>query len=1035
MKYKILLTLLPIILTATNIQAQYFGRNKPNYEQFDFKVLQTPHFELYHYLDNDAYVDHFVAQAEEWYLQHQVVLNNTITDRNPIILYANHADFQQTNTIGGSIGVGTGGVTEAFKNRVIMPIAMSNQQTHHVLGHEMVHAFQYNMIINGDSTSLRNLGNLPLWMVEGLAEYLSIGSVDAHTAMWMRDAVLHNDFPSLKDLKKPRYFPYRYGQMFWVFVTGLKGDDIIEPFFSATAKYGFDIACRNILGMDSKALSQLWKTTIEKHYQELIGGQKEFFVGKEIINNKNAGRLNIAPEISPNGRYVIFLSEKDAFGIDLFLADARSGEIIRKVASSNRSNHIDAFNYIESSGTWSPRSNQFAYVGVAQGNNVLLISDPKTGKTILESPITGVPAFSNPTWSPDGRSIVVCGLVNGQVDLYAFDVRSKKVTQLTDNAFTELHPSWSADGSRLLFATDELSMREQSRAYGKWHYNIAELQLSNGVIKNYSFFRGADNLNPEEDINGNIVFLSNRDGYRNLYRYEKESEQLYQLTDLITGISGITHYSPAFSIDRKRNRLVYTYFSSQGYRIYQAKAEDLLTIEVDPQAVDMSAATLPRINSRAVQVVDTLLANNTAGEAVAGGIPKQEVPFKSKFKLDYLGGGGGVGIGTNRTFGTTTGVAGGVDLMFSDILGNNQIFTSLAMNGELTDIGGVVAYINKKKRINWGVSLSHQPYRTINGVEFEALDTISIGGGEQAFVDRQSIFETRFFQEQLGVFGHFPLSTKIRVELKSSYSFYSGRIDRRDNFYRPNSFILVGQKRTKIADVPSFKIGQIEAALVGDNTSFGLTAPLNGHRYRLAIGRYFDEFKFTDVTADYRVYKFVRPVSFAFKATHYGRYGGNSEDLFPQYVGSPWFVRGLSSAAGQEIFLASGRSIKELTGSKIFATSAEIRLPLTGPEQIALIKSRTLFSDINFFIDGGVAWTKNEQLSGPIYTLGADGEPFINPLTGEPHEAYNAAKPVFSAGVSLRLNLFGALIVEPYYAWPLVKGTKAVFGINLIPGW
>jgi hypothetical protein len=49
--------------------------------------------------------------------------------------------------------------------------------------------------------------------------------------------------------------------------------------------------------------------------------------------------------------------------------------------------------------------------------------------------------------------------------------------------------------------------------------------------------------------------------------------------------------------------------------------------------------------------------------------------------------------------------------------------------------------------------------------------------------------------------------------------------------------------------------------------------------------------------------------------------------------------------------------------------------------------------------------------------------------------AYLEAKPVFTAGASLRINLFGALIVEPYYAFPLVKGTRGVFGLNLLPGW
>ena len=184
---------LALVMVGFSLEAQYFGRNKPNYETFEFEVLRSPHFTLYHYLRNEALAGQFLGQAEEWYSLHQHVLRDTIKESNPIVLFGNHADFQQTNTIGGNIGVGTGGVTEAFKNRVVMPIAMSNQQTHHVLGHELVHAFQYNMILNGDSTSMRNLGNLPLWMIEGLAEYLSIGGVDAHTAMWMRDAVLHDD--------------------------------------------------------------------------------------------------------------------------------------------------------------------------------------------------------------------------------------------------------------------------------------------------------------------------------------------------------------------------------------------------------------------------------------------------------------------------------------------------------------------------------------------------------------------------------------------------------------------------------------------------------------------------------------------------------------------------------------------------------------------------------------------------------------------------------------------------------------------------
>src|SRR5690606_6777364 len=181
---------------ATNVQAQYFGQNKMRYKSLKFSVYETPHFNLHYYVENDTLVRWLAKESEVWYELHQQVFRDTFLRRNPIILYANHPEFQQTTTVQGEIGVGTGGVTEAFKTRVVMPVMQINHQTRHVLGHELVHAFQYRILMEGgDSTRLENIGNIPLWMVEGMAEYFSIGKKDAFTAMWMRDAYLNNDIP------------------------------------------------------------------------------------------------------------------------------------------------------------------------------------------------------------------------------------------------------------------------------------------------------------------------------------------------------------------------------------------------------------------------------------------------------------------------------------------------------------------------------------------------------------------------------------------------------------------------------------------------------------------------------------------------------------------------------------------------------------------------------------------------------------------------------------------------------------------------
>ncbi|HEX5624705.1 MAG TPA: hypothetical protein VFX48_01710, partial [Saprospiraceae bacterium] len=212
-----------LMLLATDASAQYFGRNKPKYREFDFKLFETPHFSIYYYDLDSTVIRKYASWFENWYAAHSKVLGEKFVERNPVILYNNHGDFQQNTVISGNIDEGTGGVTEGLRNRIVLPVALTNDQSFHVIGHELVHAFQYNMILNGDSTSFESLQNYPLWIIEGLAEYLSKGRQDVHSSMWMRDAVWSDKLPPLNKMDRPEYFPYRYGQAFWSFFTGMFG--------------------------------------------------------------------------------------------------------------------------------------------------------------------------------------------------------------------------------------------------------------------------------------------------------------------------------------------------------------------------------------------------------------------------------------------------------------------------------------------------------------------------------------------------------------------------------------------------------------------------------------------------------------------------------------------------------------------------------------------------------------------------------------------------------------------------------------------
>src|SRR5699024_8145083 len=341
---------------------------------------------------------------------------DTFLRKNPIIFYNNHPEFQQTTAISGEIGVGTGGVTEAFKQRVVMPVMQINQQTRHVLGHELAHAFQYRIIMEGtDSTRLENIGNIPLWMVEEMSEYFSIAKKDAFTAMWMRDSYVNNDIPSMRQLTEEshNYFPYRYGQAFWAYVGSTYGDTAIMPFFIETAKHGYEYAVQKTFGYDARTMSTLWKNSIENSFRSLNKDTTSNPIGKPLLTPANSGNMNVSPAISPDGRYVAYMSEKDLFGIDLLLADAHTGEVIRKIGSRITNPDIDEFSFIESAGTFSPDGKRFAFSVFSKGKNKLMILNVETGKTSELITMGDITEFTNITWAPNGDVVAFSGLRNG----------------------------------------------------------------------------------------------------------------------------------------------------------------------------------------------------------------------------------------------------------------------------------------------------------------------------------------------------------------------------------------------------------------------------------------------------------------------------------------------------------------------------------------------------------------------------------------------------------------------------------------------
>ncbi len=696
----------PAVRTA---EAQYFGRNKVQYETFKFQVLHTDHFDVYFYPEEERAADQAARLAERWYARYTRFFGHELSTRQALILYASHSAFEQTNAIPGDLGEGTGGVTEALRRRIVLPLGISLAESDHVIGHELVHAFQYD-ITGGAGRGpggLPTATQMPLWFVEGMAEFLSLGPVDPHTAMWMRDAALRNKLPTFKQLDDPRFFPYRYGQALWVYIAGRWGDQTVVRLLRGVGRNG-DVtqAIVRDLGISGDSLVKAWRADLVAAYEPLRARTEEpARYGRQLIAGKSDETgLNVGPVVSPDGSRIVFYSARDLFSIEMFLWDAGTGQIVRRVTKTAVDPHFQSLEFINSAGSFDQTGRRFVFSALVDGRPVLDVIDVERGAVEREIPFPTLGEILHPAWSPDGRYVAFAAQAGGLTDLYLYDLEADSLRRLTNDAFADLEPAWSPDGRRLAFVTDRFSTDTVSLKAG--NYRLAVMDVESGRIEPLPSFDGAKNINPVWAPDGaNLYFLSDRGGVTNIYRLNLATGERTQVTNLLTGVTGITSLSPALSIARQTGRLVYSIYQAGNYAVYDADSASVLAGKPLLAAQAVSPAMLPPQNRQEGEL-ERLLGDARIGEDAAG--TTTVTPYRPRLALDYVAQ-PYLAVGADR-FGTFVG--GGVTLYWSDMLGDQNLATMLQIQGNFKNLAGLVAYQNTKRRLNWGVAVQQIPYIT-----------------------------------------------------------------------------------------------------------------------------------------------------------------------------------------------------------------------------------------------------------------------------------------------------------------------------------
>ena len=1010
------------MVAAAPASAQYFGRNKVQYRKLDFQILKTEHFDIYYYPEEREGISVAARMAERWHARLERILEHRLRGRQPLVLYGSHPDFEQTNAIGGELSEGTGGVTEPLRRRIVLPLGGPLADTDHVIGHELVHAFQFDITARPDAPPGQNgAERLPLWFIEGMAEYLSLGPVDPNTAMWMRDAAREVDdkhkLPSIDDLNNPKYFPYRWGQALWAYIGGRFGDDVIRRMLALAAAAGdYNVAFEKVLGVKNKELSADWQASIRDTYAPILARTTPpSEIGKAVIKGTNqiGSELNVGPAISPDGKQIAFLSERSVFSIDLFIADAATGKVVQKLTSTATDPHFSSIEFIYSAGAWDAASQRIAVATVASGRPALAIFSAETGSKQQEIPISDLDEVFNPTWAPDGHAICFTGMTRGLTDLFVYDLNASKLRRLTNDAFADLQPAWSPDGRKIAFATDRFSSRLDTLDIGP--YRLALIDPESGAIDEVRGFTEGKNINPQWTPDSrSLLFISDRDGIPNLYRVAIASGDLTQLTKVGTGLSGITISSPALSVASKAGVAAFS--------VYEGGKYDIYTIDATERAMPLSsasesAAALPPVNRKQSEV-QSLLANASFGLPAPTEYPSTD--YKPSLSLEGISQ-PSIAVGASR-YGAAIG--GGIAFQFGDMLGDHMLTTVVQVNSgtglsndfSFKNTAAEAVYFNAAHRVNWGLIGGQIPY--LSGGFASAVGTI---GGEPVQQDQTVIF--RQTEQSGAAVVAYPFNRAQRVELQGGVTRISFDQIVQTTLFSLNTGQLLADNTETTSLASPLTLGNTSAALVYDTSNFGATSPVAGQRYRLEAAPTFGSINFTNLLADYR--RYFMPVSFytfAARVLHYGRYGSGGQDprLFPLFLGYPNLVRGYdvgtfdaTDCVPTTPTASDCPSFDRLVGSRVLVGNLELRFPLLRPFGASQRMYGPVPVEVALFTDGGVAWNRGEK-------------PSI--LGGSRHG-------VSSAGVTFRVNVLGFAIGQFDFSHPFQRAGRGwIFQFNLSPG-
>ncbi len=899
-----ILTALIIFFFASSVQAQFvdFGRNKVHYSDFDWQILQTQHFQIYHYKEAKELAEIGAKYAEDAYAHLQQKFNHSLLDTVPLIFYASPLHFKQTNTTPGLIPDGVGGFFEFIKGRVVIPFEGSLYQFRHVIRHELTHVFMTSKIGNSLKLHGKSVGLMPpLWFIEGLAEFFST-EWDTQADMVIKDAVLSGYMVGLSNWERVygTFIMYKLGQRVLEYIAEQYGEEkvylLLENFWMDE---NFSNVMKYTIGKDYEEFDNEFLYYLEKHYYPQL---KDYDNPSQVSQNLHTESFAHKPTFySGNKKKEIYYIGNKTGYTSIFKITEGSNDGPELVIEGEKGDEFEEFHFFRT-GMDVSSSGVLAFVTQKGDADALHLYDTKREELISSFSFDELVGIGSPSWNADNKTIVFPATdFSGKNDIYILNTATNALKRLTNDYYDDRDPDISPDGRYIVFASDRTSFGiEQS-------YNLFLYSIEDESIDYLTVGKQIDHSPHFSPDGRNIIFTSDAAGPQNIwmmdlgeqFAVENQSKGANSVSNLVSvdyenlEMRQITNFITAAYDPRwaGKDKIVFSAFEKGGI--------DIRLLRDVKKNFDSS------LNVKKIDLKEK--GSNWSAEKIEAKSTKNSLNYQKRFSFDIAT----TALTVDPVFGANT---GGI-ISLSDLLGNERYYF-LVFNNSTGDaefwksFNIAISKVSVEKRMNYSYGVFH-----LSGRRYDLQD-----------------YNTSYYERSFGGYLSlaYPLSFFRRIEMTTGLS----QTIRNFEFYENNRSLLLSNYLSYIKD----------------NTLWGWMGPVDGERLNVTLGYTTDIANsltnYYSVFFDYRRYlRMGSPTTLALRGQLFANEGKDPRRFF---MGGSWSLRGWP--------------LNSIRGSKMWQANAEFRFPLLNI--VALRFPLGIGFDFPgikgaVFFDAGKAWDKN----------------------------------------------------------------------------